>query len=54
MGRGNGGGHCHVQRPKYLNESSMTVKFTCSNPPRRNIDEFIGKQGTGNQEKKIR
>lgn len=50
MGKGKGGGHCQIKREGDLNDSEMTVKYKCSNPPRRDFDEFVeGKKGKKKQ-----
>ena len=39
MGKGKGDDHCQIKRGD-LNKSEMTVKYKCSNPPRRDFDAF--------------
>lgn len=34
------GGQCQIKRDGYLNDSEMTVTYKCSEPPKRQIDEF--------------
>ena len=46
INKGNGG-HCQVKRNGYLNDSEMTVTYRCSEPPKRDIEEFV--QGNGNK-----
>ncbi len=40
------GGQCQIKRQGYLDESKMTVTYRCSEPPKREIEEFV--QGNGN------
>ena len=40
------GGHCMIHRDGLLNDSEMTVTYVCSEPPKREIEEFV--QGKGN------
>ena len=46
------GGHCHIKTKDYTSDSEMTVKYRCSDPPKREIEEFVrgnGKKGGGNR-----
>jgi hypothetical protein len=46
INKGNGG-HCQVKRNGYLSDSEMTVTYRCSEPPKRDIEEFV--KGNGNK-----
>ncbi len=44
------GGQCQIKRQGYLDESKMTVTYRCSEPPKREIEEFVqGNNGRGNK-----
>jgi hypothetical protein len=50
INKGNGG-HCQVKRNGYLNDSEMTVMYRCSEPLKRDIEEFVQGNGeNGNKE----
>ena len=43
------GGQCMIHRDGFLNDSEMTVTYVCSEPPKREIEEFVqGNKGRGN------
>ncbi|XP_028406108.1 uncharacterized protein LOC114528635 [Dendronephthya gigantea] len=55
MAKGKGGGHCQIKRDGDLNKSKMTVKYKCSEPPKREVEEFVpgnGNKGNGNRGRK--